>query len=58
MIMDIVLGILVGAVVGGWVFGFFGHTGVTGLNIPSMIVAVIGAIIVLLLYHMVVRRRV
>jgi uncharacterized membrane protein YeaQ/YmgE (transglycosylase-associated protein family) len=57
LIMDIVLGI-VGAVVGGWVFAFFGHSGVTGLNIPSMIVAVIGAIIVLLLYHMIVRRRV
>ena len=55
LIMDIVLGI-VGAVVGGWLFNLVGHSGVTGFNIYSMFVAVIGAIIVLLLYHMVVRR--
>ena len=57
LIMDIVLGII-GAVVGGFIFNFFGHTGVTGLNIPSLIVAVIGAIVVLLIYHAVVRRRI
>jgi len=56
LIMDVVLGI-VGAVVGGWVFSFFGHTGVTGLNIPSMIVAVIGGVIVCVLYNLVFRRR-
>ncbi|HLY04696.1 MAG TPA: GlsB/YeaQ/YmgE family stress response membrane protein [Rhizomicrobium sp.] len=55
LILDIVLGI-VGALVGGWLFTKFGYSGVTGLNIYSMVVAVIGAIIVLLLYHMVVRR--
>ena len=57
LIMDIVLGI-VGAVVGGFVFSrFFGVAGVTGFNLYSMFVAVIGAIIVLLLYHLVIRRR-
>jgi uncharacterized membrane protein YeaQ/YmgE (transglycosylase-associated protein family) len=56
LIMDIVLGI-VGAFVGGWIFSFFGHTGVTGLNIPSLIVATIGAIVVMLAYHFLVRRR-
>ena len=54
-IMDIVLGV-VGAIVGGFVFNLFGHSGVTGLNIYSLIVAVIGAVVVLVLYHMVVRR--
>jgi uncharacterized membrane protein YeaQ/YmgE (transglycosylase-associated protein family) len=56
-ILDIVLGI-VGAVVGGWVFNTLGHSGVTGVNIYSMFVAVVGAVIVLVLYHAVFRRRV
>jgi uncharacterized membrane protein YeaQ/YmgE (transglycosylase-associated protein family) len=56
LILDIVLGI-VGALVGGWVFTKLGYAGVTGFNIYSMIVAVIGAIILLLLYHMLFARR-
>ena len=48
--LDILLGI-VGAVVGGWVFQYFGSTGVTGLNIYSLSVAFIGSVIVLILYH-------
>jgi len=55
LIMDIVLGI-VGAVVGGWLFTRLGYAGVTGFNIYSILVAVVGAIVVLLIYHMVVRR--
>jgi uncharacterized membrane protein YeaQ/YmgE (transglycosylase-associated protein family) len=50
MILDIVLGI-VGAFVGGWLFSMFGAGGVTGLNIYSMLVAVVGAIVVLVVYH-------
>jgi uncharacterized membrane protein YeaQ/YmgE (transglycosylase-associated protein family) len=50
LLLDIVLGI-VGAVVGGWLFSLFGHGGVSGLNIYSFIVAIIGAIVVLLVYH-------
>ena len=50
LILDIVLGI-VGAVVGGWLFHAFGMPGVTGLNIYSLIVAVVGAIVLLLIYH-------
>lgn len=50
MLMDILIGI-VGAVVGGWIAGFFGFNGVTGLNIPSLIVAVVGSIIFLLIYR-------
>jgi uncharacterized membrane protein YeaQ/YmgE (transglycosylase-associated protein family) len=48
--LDIVLGI-VGAVAGGWLFGLFGMHGVTGLNIYSLVVAVAGAVILLVLYH-------
>ncbi len=56
ILLDIVLGI-VGAVVGGWLFSLVGHSGVTGLNIYSFVVAILGAIVVLFLYHAVVRRR-
>jgi uncharacterized membrane protein YeaQ/YmgE (transglycosylase-associated protein family) len=57
VLMDIVLGII-GALVGGWLFNTFGMVGVTGFNVYSMVVAVIGAVVVLLLYHALVRRRV
>ena len=55
LLLDIILGI-VGAVVGGWVFSMFGAQGVTGLNIYSLIVAVIGSILVLVIYHALFRR--
>ena len=48
--LDIILGI-VGAVVGGWLFNAFGAAGVTGFNVWSLLVAVVGAIILLVLYH-------
>jgi uncharacterized membrane protein YeaQ/YmgE (transglycosylase-associated protein family) len=50
--MDIILGVI-GAVVGGWLFGKFGEAGVTGLNLYSLLVAVVGAVVVLVAYHMV-----
>lgn len=50
VLMDIVLGI-VGALVGGWLFSTFGAPGVTGLNLYSLFVAVIGSVIFLVLYH-------
>ena len=50
VLLDIVLGVI-GAVVGGWLFRTFGMSGVTGLNIYSMLVAVIGAVVVLVIYH-------
>ena len=56
VMLDIILGI-VGAVVGGWLFNTFGHSGVNGLNLYSLLVAVVGAVVVLLLYH-VLRRAV
>ena len=55
-ILDIVLGV-VGAIVGGFIFSAVGSTGVTGLNLWSMFVAVVGAVIVLLVYHAVMGRR-
>jgi uncharacterized membrane protein YeaQ/YmgE (transglycosylase-associated protein family) len=53
-LMDIVLGI-VGAIAGGWVFSLLGARGVTGLNLYSLLVAVAGAILVLVLYHAIQR---
>jgi uncharacterized membrane protein YeaQ/YmgE (transglycosylase-associated protein family) len=56
LILDLVLG-MVGAAVGGFIFsGLFGMNGVTGLNISSIIVSVIGAIIVLWIYEKLVAR--
>ena len=54
--LDIVLGI-VGAIVGGVIFTAVGATGVTGFNLYSMFVAVVGAIVVLVLYHAIFARR-
>ena len=54
-VLDIVLGI-VGAVVGGWLFNRFGMAGVTGLNLYSLLVAVVGAAVLLVVYHILFRR--
>jgi len=54
--LDIVLGI-VGALVGGFLFNVIGAVGVTGFNIWSLFVAVIGAVVVLAIYHALVRHR-
>jgi len=53
---DIVLGII-GAVVGGWLFSSIGHVGVTGLNLYSVLVSVVGAVVVLIVYHALVGHR-
>ena len=50
LVLDIVLGI-VGAFVGGWLFHRFGAAGVSGLNLYSLLVAVVGAVVVLVVYH-------
>ena len=55
LLIDIVLGI-VGAIVGGYVFSLLGATPITGFNLYSMFVAVVGAVIVLALYHAVTGR--
>jgi uncharacterized membrane protein YeaQ/YmgE (transglycosylase-associated protein family) len=50
LFLDIILGI-VGAVAGGWLFNTFGASGVTGLNLYSLMVAVVGAGVLLVVYH-------
>jgi len=57
MLLDILLGV-VGAVLGGWLFNAFGMQGVTGLNVYSVAVAVIGATVFLVAYHTLTTRRV
>jgi uncharacterized membrane protein YeaQ/YmgE (transglycosylase-associated protein family) len=56
VVIDIVLGI-VGAFVGGFLFNMLGGAGVTGFNLYSMFVAVIGAVVLLWIYHAVTGRR-
>ena len=57
IIMDIVLGV-VGAFVGGFIFNYFGHSAPTGINIYSIFVAFVGAVIVLVVWHALFRRAV
>lgn len=52
---DIILGII-GGVVGGWIFTAVGSTGVTGFNLWSLFVAVVGAVVLLVIYHALFRR--
>jgi uncharacterized membrane protein YeaQ/YmgE (transglycosylase-associated protein family) len=54
--LDIILGI-VGAIVGGWLFSALGGHPVSGVNIYSLFVAVIGSIVVLFVWHTLVRRK-
>jgi uncharacterized membrane protein YeaQ/YmgE (transglycosylase-associated protein family) len=56
LFLDIVLGIA-GAIVGGWIFAIFGGQGVNGFNLYSMFVAVLGAVVVLVVYHAASRRQ-
>jgi uncharacterized membrane protein YeaQ/YmgE (transglycosylase-associated protein family) len=55
VLFDIVLGI-VGAVVGGFIFNALGHPGVSGLNFYGLVVAVVGSVLSLLMYHTIFRR--
>jgi uncharacterized membrane protein YeaQ/YmgE (transglycosylase-associated protein family) len=57
MLLDILLGV-VGAVLGGWLFNAFGMQGVTGFNVYSVAVAVIGATVFLVAYHTLTNRKV
>ena len=56
IIVTILIGIA-GALVGGFVFSLFGGGGVSGLNLGSILVAVVGALILLALYRMIAGRR-
>jgi uncharacterized membrane protein YeaQ/YmgE (transglycosylase-associated protein family) len=55
-LLDIVLGVA-GAFVGGFLFNLIGHAGVSGINLYSIFVAVVGAVVVLVVYHALFRRR-
>ena len=57
ILLDILLGVI-GAFAGGWLFHIFGAPGVSGLNIYSLFVAVIGSVVLLVLYHALIRRKV
>jgi len=54
MVVDIVLGI-VGALLGGWLFTGFGMAGVSGFNLYSLLVAVVGSIVLVVIYHAIFR---
>jgi len=56
LVMDIVLGV-VGAMVGGFLFNAIGHSAPNGINIYSIFVAFIGSVLVLVIYHAIIRRR-
>ena len=56
LVLDIVLGVI-GAIVGGYLFSMSGAQGVDGVNIYSMFVAVVGAVVVLVIYHALTGRR-
>ena len=56
LIRDVLLGV-VGAIVGGYLFNLFGASGVTGLNLYSVLVAVVGSVVFLIVYHTIFRRR-
>jgi uncharacterized membrane protein YeaQ/YmgE (transglycosylase-associated protein family) len=50
VVLDVLLGV-VGAMIGGWLFQRFGHAGVTGMNLHSILVATAGAVVFLIVYH-------
>lgn len=52
---DIILGII-GGIVGGWAVSLMGGEGITGFNIWSFVVALLGAIVVVWVYHAVIRK--
>ncbi len=57
ILRDLIVGVI-GAVVGGWIFNYFGHVGATGLNIASIVVAFVGAVVFLWVLRLLTRGRV
>jgi uncharacterized membrane protein YeaQ/YmgE (transglycosylase-associated protein family) len=55
-IANIVVGVI-GAFIGGYIMDFFGAEGVTGFNLPSLIVAIVGAVVLLWFVGLFIRRR-
>jgi uncharacterized membrane protein YeaQ/YmgE (transglycosylase-associated protein family) len=54
---DVIVGV-VGALVGGFLFNLIGATGITGFNLWSLFVAVIGSVVLLVVYHLIQRKMV
>jgi len=54
VLLDVILGVF-GAVIGGWIFRAMGTAGATGFNLWSLVVAVVGAVVLLLIGHAVRR---
>ncbi|MEK7612445.1 MAG: GlsB/YeaQ/YmgE family stress response membrane protein [Patescibacteria group bacterium] len=52
VILNVVVGI-VGAILGGWVMSFFGEGGVTGFNLYSLLVALLGSVLLIGIVRMV-----
>ncbi len=55
-ILDIIIGII-GAIIGGYIFEAIGAVPVTGFNLWSLLVAVVGAVVLLVIYHAIAGRR-
>ena len=56
LVRDVILGVI-GAVVGDAIFTELGLVGVTGVNLTSIVIAAIGAIVVLVVYHLLTSQR-
>lgn len=56
IVADVVIG-LVGAIVAGAVFSYFGYASTTGVGLWSILVAIVGAIVLLFLFHALAGRR-
>lgn len=54
ILMNIVIGI-VGALIGGFLMSFIGETGITGFNLSSLLVAVVGAVVLLMISRLFTR---
>jgi uncharacterized membrane protein YeaQ/YmgE (transglycosylase-associated protein family) len=54
-IANIIVGII-GAFIGGYIMDFFGAQGVTGFNLPSLLVAIVGAVALLFIVGLFSRR--
>ncbi len=57
LIGDLIIGII-GMFLGGWIYSLFGHTGVTGFNLTSILCGVVGAVVLLYILRLISGRRV
>ena len=55
LIGDLIVGII-GAIIGGWIFNAFGHAGASGINLYSILVAFVGAVVLLFIIRLLTRR--